>query len=280
MPKCRSLRRTSTLLGALALLTLPSGGFGAETPEASAWSASQKSAARLISGGGLAQESYRAGIEIKLDPGSLTYWRNPGDAGVPPVISFGGSDNVASATVRYPAPQRFNEAGLEVFGYREGVIFPIEVTPRDKSKPVSLALHLQYAACDKICIPAEAKAQLLLRPETPPSAMKLRIDAATALVPRQSSSAGAPRIAFAAKADKPAWVVSISPPPDAKSDLFAEAPDGWFFETSRDGDHFLLALVQKPSDAKTGEVHVSLTYASQSGAFEFNERLDAGSMKP
>ena len=44
------------------------------------------------------------GIEIALEPGWYTYWRNPGEAGVPPVFDFSGSENVASVDVMYPAP--------------------------------------------------------------------------------------------------------------------------------------------------------------------------------
>ena len=76
--------------------------------------------ARLIAGGG-----DLAGFEIALSPGAITYWRDPGDAGLPPTLDFSGSDNVASVEPEFPAPKRIKEAdGGEAFGYDGGVVFP------------------------------------------------------------------------------------------------------------------------------------------------------------
>ncbi len=71
----------------------------------------------------------RAGIEIKLQPGWKTYWRYPGDSGVPPQFDFAGSENLASAEVLYPAPHSFkDEAGTSI-GYKETVVFPVASRP-------------------------------------------------------------------------------------------------------------------------------------------------------
>ena len=104
----------------------------------------------------------RAGIEIKLQPGWKTYWRYPGDSGVPPRFDFAGSENVAARRVLWPAPHPFtDEAGTSI-GYKDNVIFPVRVTPRDPAKPVTLQAKLDYAVCEKLCVPAEGKAQLVL----------------------------------------------------------------------------------------------------------------------
>src|SRR3984893_478630 len=134
-------------------------------PYASTWSLGQKSWLRLIAaGGGPPQSFYRAGIEVRLDPGALTYWRMPGGAGVPPVFSFEGSANASDIVVSYPAPTRIDEDGTEAFGYRDRVIFPGRVTPRDAPRPVLLVLNVSYAVCSRICLPAKAEARLTLLP--------------------------------------------------------------------------------------------------------------------
>jgi len=82
--------------------------------DASAWDGDQRAAVRLIAG---AQRGTvrRAGIEIRLAPGWKTYWRYPGDSGIPPRFDFSQSKNVKSVTVRYPAPHRLtDEKGAEV----------------------------------------------------------------------------------------------------------------------------------------------------------------------
>lgn len=252
----------------------------AAEPDASDWSKGHTSSARLIAAGGLAGGAYTAGVEIRLDPGSHTYWSNPGDAGVPPVFSFAGSDNLRSLTIHFPAPKRFAEAGGDVFGYRDQVIFPLEALPVNAAKPVTLVLDLQYAACDKICIPAQAKAGLRLSPAAPAGPQAARIAAFAALAPKPSGSPGAPTFRLEPQVDGKVWGVAITPAPDAGADLFAEFSDGWFFETKRAATGFTLTMVQHPQDAGPGPVEVKLTYTGENGAWESIQRLDARPATP
>src|ERR1700723_3473800 len=167
---------------ALALL-IPSGPTRAD-PFASEWAPSAKSEARLIADG-----TGQAGFQIELAAGSITYWRDPGDAGVPPTFDFSRSTNVASAKVDFPAPRRIAESdGSEAFGYQRGVVFPVRVQAADPSRPVTLALDANYAVCEKICLPARAAVSLSLSKgvATPYAA---EIDAARRLVPRREDAA-------------------------------------------------------------------------------------------
>ena len=127
--------------------------------DASAWDGDQRAAVRLIAG---AQRGavHRAGIEIRLAPGWKTYWRYPGDSGIPPRFDFSSSKNVKSVTVRYPAPHRLTDESGTSIGYKDGVVFPLDVVPQNAAQPVALVLKADYAICEKICIPAEGKAEL------------------------------------------------------------------------------------------------------------------------
>jgi DsbC/DsbD-like thiol-disulfide interchange protein len=137
----------------------------ARAADASPWVDDMHSALRLIAGSNKAgAETLHAGIEIKLGPGWHTYWRYPGDSGVPPRFSFPGSDNVASVKVLYPAPHAFTDEAGTTIGYQDHVIFPLQVVPKDKAKPVTLHLKADYAVCEKLCVPVEAKAMLPLAP--------------------------------------------------------------------------------------------------------------------
>ena len=105
----------------------------------------------------------RAGIEIRLDPGWKTYWRYPGDSGVPPTLDFAGSENVKSVTTLWPAPKRFADgAGGHSIGYLGDVVLPLRIVPKDASKPSSLHVKLGYAICGNLCVPAEADLDLTL----------------------------------------------------------------------------------------------------------------------
>ncbi|WP_170984408.1 protein-disulfide reductase DsbD domain-containing protein [Rhodoligotrophos defluvii] len=98
-----------------------------------------------------------AGVEIKLRPGWKTYWRTPGESGIPPSFDWSNSDNVEAAEVRWPAPQRFNDHGETIFGYRDEVIFPVAVRPKRAGEPVRLSLALFYAVCRDVCVPVRAE---------------------------------------------------------------------------------------------------------------------------
>ncbi len=245
------------------------------------WVRGQISSARLIAAGGLESGVYRAGVEIALDGRAHTYWRNPGEAGAPPVFKFDGSVNLAEARARFPAPTRITEDGSDIFGYLQGVVFPIEVTPRDPARPVELVLDLRYAACERICIPVEAQTRLTLAPSDAPTAVADRVNAANAALPKPIAIGGpALRATLKAGGDKPTWSIAVDPPASAGADLFSEAPESWFFDTKRvAAGGFELILEEKPSDAK-GPVDVDLTLVDGARAFVTSIRLDASAAKP
>ena len=144
-------------------------GAPAHAADASPWVEDNYSGIRLIAGANKSgAESLGAGIEIKMQPGWHTYWRYPGDSGVPPRFSFAGSDNLASATVLFPAPHAFTDEAGTTIGYKGNVILPVSVVPRQKDKPVTLRAKIDYAVCEKLCVPAEARLELTIARSLPP----------------------------------------------------------------------------------------------------------------
>lgn len=254
---------------------------------ASTWASGQKSSLRLIAaGGGPSQSFYRAGIEIRLDPGAITYWRMPGGAGVPPVFSFEGSANAADIVVSYPAPTRIDEDGTEAFGYRDRVIFPVRVTPEDATRPVLLLLNVSYAVCSRICLPAKAEAKLTLLPALEAGTKTLGPDApavaaAEAAVPlRLTPEQRDAKVVITRDETAPMPTWRLSPRGGGVQDLFAEAPQGWYFETRKSGrpDEFLIVAVEKPRASSRAPVPVILTMLNEQQSYEFAIDLDAASV--
>jgi DsbC/DsbD-like thiol-disulfide interchange protein len=138
----------------------------AHAQSASAWEGELHAAARLIGGATLDSGQarlLRAGLEIRLDPGWKTYWRYPGDSGVPPTLDFSGSENVKSVTALWPAPERFSDgAGGHSIGYLNDVVLPLRIVPKDGARASSLRVKLGYAVCGSLCVPAEANLRLPL----------------------------------------------------------------------------------------------------------------------
>lgn len=112
--------------------------------------------------GSLKEGVWQAGILIALEPGWKTYWRMPGDTGIPPSFDWIGSTNNAAVEVDFPVPRRFNDEGGETIGYHDQVLFPIFVKPGNLNDPVHLQLNMFFAVCKEVCIPARANADLLL----------------------------------------------------------------------------------------------------------------------
>jgi DsbC/DsbD-like thiol-disulfide interchange protein len=242
---------------------------------------------RLIAaGGGPPQSAYRAGIEVRLDPGALTYWRMPGGAGVPPVFSFESSANAAGIDVSYPAPTRIDEDGTEAFGYRDQVIFPVRVTPKDPTRPVILVLNASYAVCSRICLPAKAESKLTLLPAPEAgtgtaSPDATAIAAAEAAVPlRLTPEQRDAKVAITHNETAPMPTWRLSPRGGGVQDLFAEAPQGWYFETRESGrpDEFLIVEVKKPRTDSRAPVPVTLTLKNEQQSYEFAVDLDAASV--
>lgn len=92
-------------------------------------------------------------LQIELRPGWKTYWRDPGEVGVPPNVDIEASSNLAAASLSFPAPQRIQDGDFSWAGYRHSVALPIRLTLKRPTDPVSANVFL--GICEAICIPVQ-----------------------------------------------------------------------------------------------------------------------------
>jgi DsbC/DsbD-like thiol-disulfide interchange protein len=229
-----------------ALACSAAAGARAADAFATDWARTLKSEARLMAGG-----PTLAGFEIELAPGAVTYWRDPGDSGAPPSFDFSASVNLARAEPQFPAPARIVEPdGSEAFGYERGVVFPIAVQPLDPAKQVTLAMRVNYAVCETICLPAKADLTLTL-PIAATTPYAAAIEAARALTPRRVEwGALGGELAVVDAND---WRLCLPAEAGPTRDLFLEAPSGWWLSTKAalapsGRDCFAIALREKPAE--------------------------------
>src|SRR5471030_511863 len=134
----------------------------ARAQDSSPWLKDGHSAVRLLAGsrsGGV----LLGGIAFQLQPGWHTYWRNPGDSGVPPRFDFSKSENIEAVTVLWPAPVKFPDgSGGNSLGYQKQVVLPLRIVAKNAEKPVTLRADIHYAVCEKLCIPVQANAELTI----------------------------------------------------------------------------------------------------------------------
>jgi DsbC/DsbD-like thiol-disulfide interchange protein len=219
----------------LALATTVGVGVGvalATGNSASPWVISTDSKVRLVSGTVDVDgaPALLAGIQLRMDPGWKTYWRNPGDSGVPPSFDWTGSKNLKHAEVLYPAPHRFADAGGTAIGYDDQVVFPVKLTPERDGEPIELKLAFAFGLCKDLCIPNDVSLGLMLGGGVG-KGDALLLAGFLARVPKPARDGALPSVSkVEAKldADQPGLVIdAIFPPGATGTDLFIDGGDAF-----------------------------------------------------
>ncbi len=109
----------------------------------------------VLDGGATAEGRYLGALHLTLKEGWKTYWRAPGEAGIPPRFDWRGSRNVADLRVTWPTPEVFLTSGYRTIGYHHELVLPVEITPRDPGRPIRLKGRMELGLCKDVCIPSE-----------------------------------------------------------------------------------------------------------------------------
>lgn len=141
--------------------------------------------ARLLPGWQMSGGHYMAALELTLAPGWKTYWRAPGDIGIPPSFDWQGSGNLAGAAFHWPAPEVIDSGGMVSLGYHERLVLPVEITPTGAGE-VQVRLSMDLGVCKDICMPAHLEFQAVLEG---PGAREGEIERALAQVPAPGHAA-------------------------------------------------------------------------------------------
>lgn len=249
--------------------------------DSSAWVKDAHSALRLLAGSRTGAV-IMGGIEIQLQPGWKTYWRTPGDSGVPPRFDFSKSANVESVTPLYPAPRKFDDgAGGTSYGYQKHVIFPLRIVPKNPNEPVQLHVAVNYAVCEKLCLPVEAEADLAFTSSA--SALDSVVAAALNKVPKPVGTADATPIALKAfKRVGDRVIVDVAAQNSSALELYAEGPAlDWALPVpkrinpgDKDIARFEFKLEGLPPNARAEGAQLKFTVVGAEGSFEYNVRLN------
>lgn len=148
---------------------------------------------RILPGWRSADGQHVAALQVKLSEGWKTYWRAPGDAGIPPQFDWRGSRNLAGVEITWPTPKQFLQDGVLTIGYADQLILPLKIMPKRVGKSVHLAGQLDFGVCKDVCVPVT----LPLSQELPSGQNKPdpRIVAALAERPYSAAEAGVGRVA-------------------------------------------------------------------------------------
>lgn len=100
-----------------------------------------------------AQGTHMAALHLQLAEGWRTYWRAPGNAGIPPRFDWEVSVNIAGVGLHWPRPTAFNQLGTRSIGYVDELVLPLEFTLSDPDAPARIAAKVKIGVCEQVCIP-------------------------------------------------------------------------------------------------------------------------------
>src|ERR1700738_2390926 len=254
----------------------------ARAEDASPWQRDGHSAVRLLAGS-RSGAVLLGGIAFQLEPGWKTYWRTPGDSGVPPRFDFSKSENIEAVTVLWPAPTKFDDgAGGHSLGYHNQVVLPLRIVAKSADKPVTLRADINYAVCEKLCIPVQANAELAITSvaSTEDSALFAALD--TVPKPANVGDPNPLTIRDVKRDGKSPVLVDVVSPDAREVSLFVEGPTpDWALPVPKLLEHsppgvkrFAFELDGLPPGTDPEGAALKLTLVGGDRAYEFNINLD------
>src|SRR5215472_10056630 len=275
VPTRAALGLAATIFAALFVIE-------ARAQDASPWQQDSHSAVRLLAGS-RSGAVLLGGIAFQLQPGWKTYWRTPGDSGVPPRFDFSKSDNVEAVAVLWPAPRKFDDgAGGYSLGYHDQVVLPLRIVAKNADKPVTLRADINYAVCEKLCIPVEANVQLAFNSvaSTEDSALFAALD--TVPKPANVGDPNPLTILDVKREGRSEVLVDVVSPDARPVYLFVEGPTpDWGLPVPKLLEHgppgvkrFAFALDGVPPGVNPEGAALKFTLVSGDRAYEFNINLE------
>ncbi len=239
---------------ALIFVLLPAQAFAL----AGDWVRDEGVAVRLISGAAATgqETTVPLGLELQLANGWHTYWRSPGEAGLPPQLDWSRSqtdtDNLQSATLLYPAPHRYTAYGLETIGYRDHVLFPIDAVLRHAGQALKADVAVDLLICGSLCVPKHFDLTLAVPSGSAETSVEAELlHQAREQVPADSATSGL--LLKGVSSDGKSLTFAItSRDPMTQPDIFLENDKNIGFgapEITLEASGFAASLKVKPTDA-------------------------------
>jgi DsbC/DsbD-like thiol-disulfide interchange protein len=275
------MKRLVIITGALCL------GCGAAHAGATAWQEVVPGVElRLISSDTRAPDgTTRAAIEIDMPEGTKTYWKVPGESGIPTEVDTSGSAGIAGGRVLWPLPEIDSSAGAVDFVYYGPTVLPLELTLGAGGGAARLEASVTMGICSDICMPVSARFSLPLGFAKPDHSQGLRIAQAVAGVPIAWEGPGDPfgTVDF----DPASGMLSVEVADDRVDPATIVADpglgDGFFGAPQKRPDDQVVDLPllgEEPGTGLDGR-KVVLSFMTDSGPYSVSRTIDrAGSTPP
>jgi DsbC/DsbD-like thiol-disulfide interchange protein len=226
---------------------------------------------RLISTGQVKPDGKTMlGLEIDMPDTTKTYWRVPGDAGLPTELDFSSSTGISGHTILWPYPTRDQQDGYLDYVYFGPTVLPVEVSTEPGAATVELSAIL--GVCSDICVPAQARFSLALADPEPDRANGLRIRQAMALAPIAWGDDPQPIGNVEYRADEGMLAIHVGDPDVDPASLIAATQTGEPLfgapQKSPEPNLVLIPVLAKGEEIDLENQDIQLTFMTGMGAFE------------
>lgn len=249
--------------------------MAAETP----WQAvAPDVSVRLISSGQVtALGKALVALEIDMPETTKTYWRIPGESGLPADLDFSASSGVEGYQILWPYPLRETKSGLLDYVYYGHTILPIEL---DLSAPQGIIdVVATLGICSEICVPAQLRLNLPLSSDTQDAPNNLRIRQALAEVPIDWTETEQPLGAVSLLPGAAAIAISDVNGMVDPASLIAATPDGEPLfgapQKSPHSDLVVLPILSKSDNSALDGMDVEVTFMTDMGAYMVSRTIRA-----
>jgi DsbC/DsbD-like thiol-disulfide interchange protein len=246
----------------LAFAILPSSAFAAATQ----WIEEDGARIRLVAAEPAPDAAeIRAALVVELKPGWKTYWRDPGDAGVPPQFNLQGGANVSAARLDFPAPDRFEEGAAKSIGYKHPVSFPLTFALQTPGAPSVIKATAFLGICEEICVPVQIEFSLDVQAALGSTPDQALVQAAFDALPKQANAGfGLTSLSYQPRALE----VEIAAPPSAQPPELFVAAAGFQFGTPKfsaalkEKSRYVVPVIFAPKSAMIEDAEVHYTIKS------------------
>ena len=132
------------------------------------------------------------GLQLQHQPEWHTYWRNPGDSGLPTQLEWRLPAGVQSGAIAWPLPSKLRAGELTNYGYDKTVLLAVPLVISDEfkvSSSLDIRLHANWLVCRLECIPQEGDFQLRIPTQTSHAPLAAAFDTVLAQQPKRVTSA-------------------------------------------------------------------------------------------
>jgi len=253
------------------------------------WVAADNVRVRLVATPPGPDGSLQGAIEIALAPGWKTYWRNPGDAGVPPRFDFSASTNVRDASVEFPAPTRDDDGYAASNVYHDRVVLPVRLTVPAPGEPVRVDVELDIGVCEEICIPVNLRARVELSADLADHDGAPLIESARAALPGPGRPGEFELLSLrrvGGPDTQPEFEAVYNAAEPAEAQLFVETPKDWFAEPPKPAaaaggkPTFRFGVDRRTAAGAIAGTEIRLTLTEGAAATTRSFTLDGGGPTP